>query len=205
MPRLFHRPPKYSHHRGTNQATVSVNGRRIYLGPYCSASSHEKYRAILQEWQRLRHQTVASSRRQKQEVDVDAVAASITPTTLRERRSTGLSVTIDELILVYRRHAQEYYRKAGKVTREAELIDEVARFLRQRHGRQSLESFGPVALDELREVMIDELDWSRTHINKQVRRIVAMFTWAAEKELVTATVSMALGARRTQEGTMSGP
>lgn len=191
MPRLFHRPPKYSHHRGTNQATVSVNGRRVYLGPYGSASSHEKYRAILQEWQRLRHQAEAP-RRQKQKVDVDAIAASITPATLREQRATGLPVTIDELILVYRRHAQEYYRKAGKVTREAELIDEVARFLRLRHGRLSLESFGPVALDELRGAMIDELTWSRTHINKQVRRIVAMFTWAAEKELVPATVPMAL-------------
>ena len=193
MPRLFHRPPKYSHHRGTNQATFSVNGRRVYLGPYGSASSHEKYRAILQEWQRLRHQA-AAPRRQKREVDADAVAASVTPATLRERRSTGLPVTCDELILVYRRHAQEYYRKAGKVTREAELIDEVAKFLRQHHGRLPLESFGPVALDELRGEMIDHLDWSRTHINKQVRRIVGMFTWAAEKELVAPTVPMALKA-----------
>jgi integrase len=194
MPRLFHRPPKYSHHRGTNQAVVSVNGRRVYLGPYGSASSHEKYRAILQEWQRLRHQAAAPRRIRQPEADADTVANSITPATLRARRSAGLPVTCDELILVYRRHAHEYYRKAGVVTREAELIDEVAKFLRQRHGRLQLESFGPVALDELRDAMIEELDWSRTHINKQVRRIVAMFTWAAEKELVTPTVPLALKA-----------
>ncbi|MEZ6126743.1 MAG: hypothetical protein R3C49_26785 [Planctomycetaceae bacterium] len=43
--------------------------------------------------------------------------------------------------------------------------------------------------------MIDDLDWSRNHISKQVSRLVRMFTWAAEKELVEASVSLALKER----------
>lgn len=103
-----------------------------------------------------------------------------------------MTITIDELILVYRRHTHGYYRKNGKVTREAELIDEVIRLVRKKHGKEPIEEFGPTALSDLREEMIDDLDWSRKHINKQVRRIIAMFRWAAEKELCLPTVVMAL-------------
>lgn len=95
-------------------------------------------------------------------------------------------------MLVYRRHSYRYYRKNDKVTREATIIDDVIRFLRKHHATKFLEDFGPVALDELRNDMISELDWSRKHINKQVSRLTRMFTWAAEKELVSQAVPLAL-------------
>jgi len=90
--------------------------------------------------------------------------------------------TIDELVLVYRRHTYEYYRKNGEVTRDAKTIDEVIRVLRKKHGKEPIEEFGPTALGELREHMIDNLDWSRQYINKQVPRLVGMFKWAVGKE-----------------------
>ena len=45
----------------------------------------------------------------------------ITPVTLRQKRAQGVAPSIDELVLVYGRHSQEYYRKNGGVTREGEL------------------------------------------------------------------------------------
>ena len=94
--------------------------------------------------------------------------------------------------MVYRRHTHEYYRKNGELTREATIIDEVLRPLRKKHGKEPIEEFGPTDLSELRQLMIDELDWSRKHINKQTSRAVGMFRWAAEKELCLPTVVMAL-------------
>ena len=40
--------------------------------------------------------------------------------------------------------------------------------------------------------MIDELDWSRKYINKQVNRLRGMFKWASAKEIIEASVSTAL-------------
>ena len=66
------------------------------------------------------------------------------------------------------------------------------RILRTRHANTYAADFGPLALDELRNAMIDEADWSRKYINKQVNRIRAMFKWASSKEIVEATVPAAL-------------
>ena len=189
MPRLYHRPPRYRLHKSTKQAIVSFNGRRIYLGPYGSAKSHQGYQEILTQWQSGRHQ---QGRQASPESRAQAVANAITPETLREKRRHGLAITINELALVYRRHTKVYYRKNGKVTREAELIGEVIRLVRKKHGKELLEEFGPTDLDALREQMIDDLDWSRQLINKQTPRIVGMFRWAAEKELCSPNVVMAL-------------
>lgn len=89
-------------------------------------------------------------------------------------------------------HAHRYYQKNGTVTREATVIDDAVRFLRKHHGTMFLEDFGPVVLDELGNGMISELHWSRKHINKQVSRLTRMFTWAAEKELVSPALPLAL-------------
>jgi integrase len=188
MPRLYHRPPKYCLHKGTKQATVSAHGERIYLGPYGSPESHAKYEAILKQWRTERdqlHEAAAPTQ-------TGDKAAQVTPAILRDKRRGGSPLTVNELVLVYRRHAHQYYRKHGQVTREATITDDVIRFLRRHHAATVLEDFGPVALDDLRDRMITDLDWSRKHINKQVNRLVRMFTWAAEKELVDPSVPLAL-------------
>ncbi len=55
MPRLFHRPPKYRFHKTTKQAVVSFFGKHIYLGPYGSHRSHQRYQEVLEEWDTARH------------------------------------------------------------------------------------------------------------------------------------------------------
>ena len=189
MPRLYHRPPKYCLHKGTKQATVSINGNRVYLGPYGSKRSHEKYQELLKNWQSERHQQNGSSYAESR---AKAIAEAITVATLREKRNQGHTISINELALVYRRHAKQYYRKNGKVTREAGLIDDVIRLVRKDHGKEPIEEFGPTDLSALREKMIDDVDWSRQHINKQTPRLVGMFRWAATQELCSPTVVTAL-------------
>ena len=190
MPRLYHRPPKYSLHKGTKQATVSLQGKRVYLGPFGSPESHKKYQEVLRQWQALRDQAPP--------VEVTAASnektASVTTAALRDKRRSGSPLTVNELVLVYRRHTHLYYRKNGKITREATIIDDVIRYLRKHHATTFLKDFGPVALDELRDGMITDLDWSRKHLNKQVNRLIRMFTWAAEKELVDPAVPLSLKA-----------
>jgi integrase len=190
MPRLYHRPPKYCHHRATKQATVSLNGHRIYLGPYGSPKSHREYQRILELW----HSQRDTAPPPKDNGESDKRLASVTPTTLRDKRLAGSPITINELALVFRRHAQEYYRKNDSVTREASLFDDVIRILRKHHATHFLDDFGPVALESLREKMIADLGWSRKHINKQVGRLIRMFKWASAKELVDPKVPLALAA-----------
>lgn len=194
MPRLFHRPPKYRFHNSTKQAVVSFFGKTIYLGPYGSQQSHERYQDLLKEWEQRRREShrLPDAIDEPDPAELKRIVASVTAASLRTKAKAGAPVSINELILVYRRHAHEYYRKRGVVTREAGMIDDVLRVLRRHHGATIAGDFGPVMLDELREKMIDELDWSRSHINKQVNRLRAMFKWAASKEIIDTATAAAL-------------
>ncbi len=185
MPRLLYQPPKYRLHKGSGQAIVSLAGRKVYLGKYGSPRSHELYEEAIAQWRR----SLVKHAPARADADDDPV---VTPASLRDKRAAGVPVSLNELILVYHRHAHQYYRKHGKVTREAEIIDEVLRFLRQHHGREAVHAFGPVTLDGLRDKMIDDLDWSRKHINKQVSRLVRMFKWGVEHELIDSEAHSAL-------------
>ncbi len=57
MPKLSTRPPKYSHHKASGQATVKFNGRVRYLGPYGSQESKTRYQEAIVEWGRQQEQT----------------------------------------------------------------------------------------------------------------------------------------------------
>ena len=161
MPRLFHRPPAYRLHKTTKQAVVSFFGKQVFLGPYGSQKSLERYQKLLTDWDLQRHRRATTPGAiDAEEAAPSPVIVSLTAAKLRERHKAGAPLTITELIFVYRRHTHEYYRKNGQVTREAGVIDDALRILRRHHGRALANQFGPVALDELREKMIDELDWS---------------------------------------------
>lgn len=133
MPRLRHQPPKYRLHKGSGQAVASLDGRRVYLGKHGSDESRRRYEELLEEWNRLRQgdgvaEPVPSSAAEA------CLAEVVTPEALRAKRRSGVRVTLDELIFVYRRHARAYYVKNGKATREAEMIVEVTDPLGRKHG-----------------------------------------------------------------------
>ncbi len=190
MPRLFHQPPKYRLHKSTNQAVVSFFGKVIQIGPYGSERSHQRYQEIIGEWQQRRHQAENQPQKKADELLVEA----ITTDTLRQKWKQGLQISLYELIVVYQRYANQYYRKHGKITREANLIKEVLTPLGEKHGRDKVTQFGPVDLDNFRDDLISDFDWSRKHINKQIVRVIAMFKWAAKKELCSAEIHVQLKA-----------
>lgn len=50
MPKLTNRLPKYSKHKASGQAVVTIAGRDHYLGPFGSAKSRKKYDQLLREY-----------------------------------------------------------------------------------------------------------------------------------------------------------
>ncbi len=192
MPRLFHRPPQYRRHKSTNQAVVSFLGSKIYLGPYGSQQSHERYQELLKQWETARHEQRNAACGNSDEEPSSDLAESVTVESLQAKRRAQAPITLSELILVYRRHTHLYYQKNGEVTREAGAIDDALRILRKHYGLTFIKGFGPVSLGKLRDPMIDELDWSRKYINKQVNRIRGMFTWGASQELLDPKVPASL-------------
>ncbi len=93
------RVPKYRLHKGSGQALVQINGRRIYLGKHDSPASHEKYRQIIAEWLRNGQQILP-----------------------RTPDSASGQLSVNELILAYWKYAMSYYVKDGKPTDETHGI-----------------------------------------------------------------------------------
>ncbi|QDS99268.1 tyrosine-type recombinase/integrase [Adhaeretor mobilis] len=191
MPRLLKKPPKYGRHKASGQACVYVNGTEVYLGKYGSPKSHDRYRDFLAEW---RSQQAVVENSEVAQATENSLAKTLHPAALRRKRREGGVVTLDELIFVYRRHASSYYVKYGKVTREAELIVELTTLLGKKHGDEPVDEFGPVQLDNFRDDLIVERDWSRKVINKQISRLIRMFKWAVGKEMCAAEVPLQLSA-----------
>lgn len=170
MPKTY-RPPAYRLHKARNSAVVTIDGKNHYLGPYGSPESHDRYARLIAEW-RLR--------------------ARPRPQTMAPRRADP-TLSVNELILAYFRHAQAYYVKDGRPTSEQDNIRQALRFVRQCSGPTPALEFGPLALKVVRQAMIDA-GRSRRLINKDVHRIRGMFKWAAAEELYPGEALAALAA-----------
>jgi hypothetical protein len=79
---------------------------------------------------------------------------------------TGSDLTVVEVCNAYRKHANAYYVKNGKTTREAYIIQEMIRLVVPLSGRKLATEFGPIALKTVRQQMMDA-GLCRSHINKQ--------------------------------------
>jgi integrase len=95
------------------------------------------------------------------------------------------------LILAYFRHVQSYYVKDGRPTSEQDNIRQALRFLRLLYGTSSAMEFGPLALKNVRQAMI-QASRCRKLINKDINRIRGMFGWAVENELLPVQIHQAL-------------
>jgi integrase len=116
MPRLFHRPPKYRFHKTTKQRVVSLFGKHIYLGPYGSRKSHQRYQEILKQWEKARHDEWSPDAKPEDGPPKKLPkVVTLTPAMLREKRLAGSPVSISELIYVYRQYTKEYHSKNGEV------------------------------------------------------------------------------------------
>ncbi len=148
------RVPSYRRHKPTGQAVVTIAGRDVYLGKWNSAASRAEYDRLIAEF-------LANGRRLQSDADT----------------------TVVEVLNAYRKFAENYYRKDGRVTSEYGCIKEALKIVRELYGRKLADDFGPLALKAVRQRMIDK-GWSRGHINKSIGRIRRCFKWAVENELV---------------------
>jgi hypothetical protein len=124
----------------------------------------------------------------------------------REKRPRVL--TMAALVREYLAHARRYYvRPDGRETGEASRIEIALRPLIEFCPSLPAEHFGPLALKEYRERMI-EADLCRSYVNKRVNMVRRMFRWAVEEQLVPPSVYHGLqavaGLRRGRSGAREG-
>jgi integrase len=156
------RIPKLRHQKSRDLAVVRIAGRDVYLGPFGSAESREKYARVVGEW-------LASG--------ADSVRS-------RAAGGPAPSLTIDKLILAYWRYAEGYYRKSdGSPGSEPDKIKLAVRPLRRMYGTTPAADFGPIALKAVRQSMVDA-GLARITVNQRIARIVRVFEHAVEDELI---------------------
>jgi hypothetical protein len=152
--------PKYRKHRASGQAVVTIAGVDHYLGPHGTKASRLEYDRLIGEWLAAGRQLPIGS-------------------------SEGITVT--ELIARYWPYAKKHNRKDGKCTREAPGIKCALKPLRELYGKQPAVEFGPLALKVVRSHFVEKGN-SRQYANRQSQRIVRMFKWAVQEELIPSAV-----------------
>ena len=163
MSKMNPKRPAYTLHKPTGQARVRLGGKDHYLGEFDSPNSHELYQKLVDHW--LQNQ---------EPIDKS-------------------SITIDRLCLEYLKFVDQHYRKNGKPTSEPNNIRIALRYLISAHGPQLARQFGPKALKDTREKMI-EADCVRTSINRMIGRVKRLFRWGVGEELIGAEMLAALDA-----------
>jgi integrase len=174
--------PSYRRHKQSGQAVVTLpdglGGRRdVLLGKYGTVDSRNNYLRVTAEWE-------ANGRR------------------LSEAASRS-DLTVNELALAYWRHAEQYYRHPdGAPTSELACLRAALRPLKELYGHTVAKDFGPLALKDVRQRMIESKEkrigrpWSRRTVNLHICRVRALFRWGVEQELIPAEVLRALRAVR---------
>jgi integrase len=159
-------PPKYRRYGPKNLAVVRIDRRDIYLGKYDSPESWEKYGRVLAEWR------------------AHGIAP---PAPARDGAEPG-GPSVNEVTLTFWRHAEDYYRHAdGTPTGELDNLRLALRPLRELYGGTPARDFGPKALKAVRQAMIDAGLCRRT-VNQRIGRIMRLFRFAVENELVPTGV-----------------
>ena len=121
------RIPKLCLHKASGRAVVRLDGRDVYCGPYGTAAAKAEYDRAVSEWLLKGVRTPPAGR---------APAA-------------GLSVA--ELLLAYKNHADDYYRDSPA---EREKIRLALRPLRELYALTTAAAFGPLALKAVRERLL---------------------------------------------------
>jgi integrase len=159
-----HPVPSYRRHKQSGQAVVTLRGldgkrRDVLLGPWNSLESRQEYARLISE---IKAAPAA------------AISAASTPS----------DATIDEILVPYLKHADQYYRHPdGTQTGQAEQIRSAIRPLARLYGDTIAREFGPLALAAVRDRMIEE-KLSRKVINQRIGVIRQAFRWAVSQQLV---------------------
>lgn len=162
MPKLTNRDPKYSLHKASGRAVVTIDGKDIYLGLWGSVASKKEYDRQIRQWK------------------------------LNGRRLPGTcDICIAEMIERYIDFADEFYRKDGAPTSEGLVCKLPLAVLNRLYGDTPAQNFGPLAFDTVIDEMIAKR-WCRKSINRHIGRIKRVFKWGARKELIPGSTFHAL-------------
>lgn len=173
MPRPKSLIPRLCVHKSTGRAVVYLSGKPVYLGKAGSPESRKAYAALLD---RL---TVTGTE-----------PAATTPAEAQPTRWT-----INDLCLKFSLEKLPTYARAEQVCQRKSMG-----ILCDLFGETYCETFGPLRLRTVRQQMVAK-GWSRSFINKQVKRLRHIFRWGVSWELVPPTVAEAL---RTLESLAAG-
>jgi integrase len=190
--------PAYRLYKRTGQAVVTINGQDFYLGSHGSAASKEKYNRLIGEW-----------------LECGQIAAPAADPAERPK------LTVNEMILAYVKHARIYYQDSPK---ERAKIALALRPLKRLYGRTEADSFGPLALQVVRDALLKPQErvfrrkvqrdeetvveersvtykLARRTINMRIDVLKRIFKWAVSKQLVVPSIYEGL---RTVEGLKAG-
>lgn len=154
-------------HRPTGQLRVRHGGRDFYFGRADDPASEGRYKRWVAELLvRELDSPLAGSRPQS-------------------------GIIVNEVLVTYFRHAEQYYRQGDKVSREFIAMRDAAKPVKELYGTAPAVTFGPLALRAVRERLLLN-DLCRREINKRINRVRRIFKWAASMEIVPASVYEAL-------------
>ena len=163
--------PSLRRHKTTGHAFARFNGKQIWFGPYDGPEAHARFAAFKAEW--------------------EANGRSLP----LDERSQAM-VTVADLVARYLEHAEVYYRKPdGTPTHEIVNTRYTVKPLLELYGLRCAAEFDLRCLKTVRERMVNS-GLARTTVNNRVWRVVHIFGWAAEEELVAPEVYGGLRALR---------
>lgn len=157
--------PGYLKHK-SGQARVIIHGKTIYLGLYGTPESFEKYDTVIAEY--LANGKQAPPMR------------------------TNKEFSIEELAVLFMQHAERHYRKHGRPTQTDERYRLSLAPVVKYYGKEPISAFGPLALQFIRQKMIEEKTLCRTTINARIDCIRNVFRWAISQEMCAPSVLEAL-------------
>lgn len=92
-----------------------------------------------------------------------------------------------------------HYATLPRSPGQRDRVNVTLRLLADLYGDQPAGDFGPLRLQAFRLHCADTRAWVRPSLNARMRSVVAAFRWAASRELIPASVAVALGTVRGVE------
>lgn len=175
------RVPSLRLHKASGQAVTTVRGRDIYCGRYGSPESEANYRRVIAD-------LVASG--------PEVVRHHGLPRPGSRQRAfappTARAISVSELLLAYVEFAEREYLPPS---RETEIVKVACKTVRELFGDVAAGEFGLRQLKAVRQNWIDQ-GRARKYINAKIGRVVRIWQWGAEEELVPASAWHALKSLR---------
>jgi integrase len=182
--------PGLRRHVASGQGVVTLNGKDHYLGVWPGGEKGPPA-AVRAEYDRTIAEWLARGRR-----------PAADPKCRGKQAGEPCGLTVARLCVAYQEHAEEYYRRAdGTQTGEADNVRYSLRPLVHLYGNRPARCLRPKRLKAVRTLMVKGYEHprygaqgplSRKHLNSRVARIVRMYRWAVEEELVPERVWLRL-------------